>query len=354
MLKNFFKGLLFLVIVVCITFGIRYIIDNVAADTSVDVDQVLSQDTVTTEVITQAETTELLQETQESVTYCKFPDEFYPEINGVIKKYPQFETRKISFIFEDIESGYTYQVNPQYHYNIASVVKAPFCMYVYMCALEGKIDINQTFEFTEKYRMEGTGKIKEMDEGEVFTVEELIGYAIEESDNSAYAMLKEIVPEEEYLEYTKTLDNMDEESTRLYKREICNASANSYIKTIYNFIEQHNIYSDRLKEHMLNTRNAMIQSEYPVVRKYGWYDGNFHDMAVIYAPHPYTLTILANFEVVTDDEYQLFRDISAVIDKYSQQLVTTDVKSDEVIVLTTREIEENEFTEGSDNADELY
>lgn len=362
-----FKDVLKIILIVAglgaVTFGIRYLVAerNVPA-------VVIEDDDTTQTVPIETESTIITKEVQgvgtsiyntyvtqtEHQSFYRLDDNFYIELDELLKSYPQLETNSISLEYEDIESGYTFEINPEIHYNIASVVKAPYCMYVYKCALDGKVDINQKITYEEKYCMEGTGVIKDMEFGEEFTVEELIGYAIEESDNSAYVMLRTVVPEEDFVEYSKTLGLIHEEDYRLYDRQICCSSARIYLEAIYDFIEEDNIYSDNLKEHMLSTKNAMIRSQFPVVRKYGWYKNNFHDTALIYAPKPYILTILSGFEKVDDDTYQLFRDISDLIEKYSQDLIETDESINEVTIITTRETEEDERTEGTNDADELY
>ena len=255
-----------------------------------------------------------------------FPQEFYEELDGIFAEFPHFLYYDIALAYKDIESGFTFTIDPDDHFFSASVMKAPYMLYIYRLALEGKADLDRKVTYTEAYKREGTGVLRNMETGTEFTVEELIGYCLEESDNSAFAMLRELFPEDGYTEFMKELGVSHEDDSKAFNQpQICCGSALTISEAIYDFIEENNIYSENLKDHLTHSRNAMILggegSE--VIRKYGWHGGNFHDLAVIRGEKDYLLSIMANFDmlVIGTEEYRLFGKLSLLIAKYSDKLI---------------------------------
>lgn len=268
-------------------------------------------------------------DTQEKV-YYDFPEEFYAALEEIIEEYPHFQYYDISLAYMDLETGFTFMINPDKHYYYASVMKAPYMLYIYRLALAGKADLGQRLTYTEEFEREGTGVLKDMEFDTEFTVEELIGLCLEESDNAAFAMLRELYPEDGYTDFMKALGvEHGDDSKAFGQPQICCETALIISKAIYKFIMEGNPYSENLKYHMTHSRNAMIVGgkDSEVVRKYGWYDGYFNDMAVILDESgDYAVSIMTNLDLleIKPREYHIFRDLSALIAEYSGQL-TGDV-----------------------------
>ncbi|MBP1560790.1 MAG: DUF4250 family protein [Oscillospiraceae bacterium] len=329
---------------------------SVPADTSADVSEAVMATVTETETETEtAETTTAPPEITETVTVtennqqsCDLPDEFYEELFALIESYPHFNYYDISLAYRDIETGYTLLINPDRHYFIASVMKAPYMLYIYRLALDGEADLEQKVVYTEKYRREGTGAIKDMEFGTEFTVEELIGYALEESDNSAFAMLRELYPEEGYVDYIKSLGVTHEDDAKAFEHpQLCCETALIYARGVYDFIEEQNPCSENLREHMTRSRNAMIigGEGAEVVRKYGWYEGYFSDMAVVYGEKTYLLSIMTNLDLLEIDkrEYDLFRDFSRLIAKYCGKLTETPDHLGNTVTINIPKMEDEEM-----------
>lgn len=217
----------------------------------------------------------------------------------------------VSVFYKDIQSGYTYTYNENQKYFIASIIKAPYCMYVYDLASQGKCDLNKVYTYAARHKTDGTGKIQEMKIGTTFTLRQLLEYAIKYSDNVAMSIIRENFPVHGYKEYAKKLGLKHPEDIKYATNgDLLVSEAGVYIEAIYNFIKT-NSYGAELRKLMLSTTNPMIVSKYPVVRKYGWADQSFHDMAIVEAPRPYLLCILTNH----DGDFASFKKISQVIEK---------------------------------------
>lgn len=276
------------------------------------------------------------------------PPDFYSRLYDITGSLAHFDYYDISLAYCDLETGFRILINPDKHYYSASVIKAPYMLYIYRLALAGNADLGQKCTYTEKYRREGTGVLKNMEYGTEFTVEELIGYCLEESDNSAFAMLKELFPEEGYEQFASSLDEVHSEDAKAKGGpQICCESSLAFSKAIYNFIEEKNPFSENMFTHMTNSRNAMIYggNGSEVVRKYGWYEGFFHDMAIVYGEKRYLLTIMTNLDLLEIDsrEYGIFRDLSMLFAEYSASVSETENGGDTVIIKIPK-LEEYEMT----------
>lgn len=228
-----------------------------------------------------------------------FPQEFYTGLLKIVDSYEHFRYYDISLAYYDIETGFSLLINPDKHYYLASVMKAPYVLYIYRLALAGEADTEEKLVYTEEFKREGTGVLKDMEFGTEFTIEELIKYTLEESDNSAFAMLRKRFPEEGYVEYIKSLGvNHTDDAKAFNQPQICGETALFFSGAVYDFIEEKNPYSENLRYYMTHSRNAMIYGGEgdEVVRKYGWHGGNFLDMAVVYGERPYLLTIMTNLD----------------------------------------------------------
>lgn len=241
----------------------------------------------------------------------KFTKEEKEQLDSIMKKYGE----GISVYFEDIESNNIYIYNGDEKYFIASLIKAPYCMYLYQLANDCKCDLNQKLLFEEKHKQEGTGKLKEMITPTELTVQELITYSIRYSDNTAMKILLEKYPYKGYTEYAKKLGiNYIEDIKYVVNGDVCAKDAGVYIKAIYNFIETSK-YGQKFKEDMMATRHPMIKTKYPIARKYGWAKESFHDFGVVYAPHPYVIAICTNKDDGNQENYRVFYELPAIFEK---------------------------------------
>ncbi|MBQ5319137.1 MAG: serine hydrolase [Oscillospiraceae bacterium] len=291
-----------------------------------------------TEIVTEPSAGEIVVEKN---SVYDFPDEFYVKLEEIIESYDHFLYYDISLAYYDIETGFSLLINPDKHYYSASVMKAPYMLYIYRLALSGEADLDEKLVYTEDFKREGTGVLKEMEFGTEFTIEELIGYCLEESDNSAFAMLRKKFPEEGYVEYIKSLGvNHTDDAKAFNQPQLCGDTALIFSEAVYSFIEEENPYSENLRYHMTHSRNAMIYGGEgdEVVRKYGWHGGNFHDMAVVYGEKPYLLTIMTNLDMLEIEyrEYCIFRDLSKLIAEYSDTLAEADGEGDRIVIQIPR------------------
>lgn len=339
-IKKITAAALFASLLICSCTDIEDDFDSAAeyAAVSADAPKEIHETTAkSSETVTENSVTADADENPSKSAY-NMSEEFYTRLDGIIESYPHFKYYDISLAYRDLETGFTLFINPKLHYYSASVMKAPYMLYIYRLALDGMADLEQKLVYTESFKREGTGELKNMEFGTEFTVEELIGYALEESDNAAFAMLRSVYPEEGYTEYIKSLGVVHPDDSKAFNSpQICCETALIFSRAIYDFICEENEYSENLRKHMTSSRNAMIiggeGSE--VVRKYGWYEGYFHDMAVILGDNDYALTIMTNLDMLNVQlrEYRIFADLSSLIAEYSGQLYETEESFGNAVII---------------------
>ena len=220
--------------------------------------------------------------------------------------------------YYDITSGYQYTYNGEHSFPAASVIKAPFCRYILGMAEQNELDLSAELTYTEDMYVKGTGIIKDAEFGTVYTQTELIQLCIRKSDNIAFKMLRQVYPATAFKQYAKSIGITDISGIKNISGSNINAvNAITYMKDIYSYITGDNQYGKTLETHMRSTINPMIRSKYPVVRKYGWMEGAYHDMAIIKAPRPYILVILSDHDEGSDEDEEMFRVISETVETLS-------------------------------------
>ena len=220
----------------------------------------------------------------------------------------------VSLYYEDIENGYKYSYNGDAVYSSASCIKAPYALSLLLAAeeelaalpadadpatverlydLEGRSIVYDSATMSRP----GTGKIREGENGAVYTYLELIDYMLAYSDNVAYDQLKEAFDMTRFrtMVYSMGLNSM--------KRSLANMSAEDggkIMRAIYDYIRGGHLYSDFLYQAMLNSAHTVMIGTAvrpaQIVHKYGWDTGAYHDMAIVYDTHPYILVFMSDMD----------------------------------------------------------
>lgn len=226
----------------------------------------------------------------------------------------------ISVYYKDFASGYSYTWNEKQKYDVASIIKAPYCMYVYSLAERNECSLNELYTYTESNYADGTGLLKDLGYGSKISLDKLLEYSIRYSDNVAMRMIISAFPVRGFTNYAQDMGitNIDDIGYAL-NAKISVIDAGIYIDAIDRFIRTSE-YGGMLQLDLFNTRNRMIVSQYPIARKYGWRNSSFHDMAIVYAPYPYALVILSEkTDLTVSKKYLMFKTISEFFEQFSQE-----------------------------------
>lgn len=261
---------------------------------SVSVVETLPETTVQTTVSTLPETTKIptaAAPTAARVSVAKSstaPEALTESLDALLVPYGD----TVAVYYKNTQSGAQYIYNPDTKYHIASIVKAPYCMWLLDKASRGEIDLQEPLVYSTQMAKEGSGSVKNLPDGTVLTVDELIAYTVRESDNTAFSMLRSKFGTAEYKRYTKQFDLVyPEDVKQVSNGNLTARDAGQYLAALYRFFSE-NPNGAVLKAHMQNTKSKYVYTKYPCAQKFGNYDGCYNVIAVVEADEPYFLAVL--------------------------------------------------------------
>ncbi len=259
----------------------------------------------------------------------------------VIETVRETVASNVSFYYQDITTGYTLSCNSADVMYSASLIKAPY-IYVllksvadfedakynydsegaplydkdgnplfdgahpnldedgHIIYLEGeeKFDLSRVWTFDKKTMMrEGSGMLRDMEDGTELTYLELVEYALLYSDNIAFYELCQLFG---YVDYYSAARRLGIQGISSGFMQLSAADCARFMTEIYAFTEENETYGAFMKD-------AMIRSNYPVLipysvsptvaaHKYGWDVDAYHDMAIVYDEHPYILVLMTDLD----------------------------------------------------------
>ena len=179
----------------------------------------------------------------------------------------------------------------------ASCYKLALVMYIYERAAVGEVDLNSTIVYGSGDYSSGSGAVQFASPGSAFTVRELCGYAISQSDNIAATMLKRVYGYRDFRDYARTLGcpvtgtyGIDSTTARemgiILDRALRFAEENPLGQEVLDFLRE-NEFKSRIP--------AGLPPGTDVGDKTGDYEGYSNDAAfIILDDLDYILCILAN------------------------------------------------------------
>ncbi len=226
--------------------------------------------------------------------------------------------QNVALWFLDIDSGAQYSYNAAHSFSYASLMKAPYAAWLYTLAAEGGCNLEESVEVQPgdigKYA-ENTGVLKNMELPDTFTVETLMGYMLESSDTVALRVLLERYPAEGFRQWAAQ-QGIGEPArlNSVVSGQLTAGEAGVLLQAVYR-VMQDNPHGPLLRQHMENAGNRMIVSaQWPVARKYGWDERAYHDMGVVYAPHPFLLVIMTDKWGGSYEERAMFGTLTAALE----------------------------------------
>ena len=227
----------------------------------------------------------------------------------------------VSIYFENLDTGCVFKHNEEENFFAASVTKAPFALWVYKKAEEGYVCLDMTMYFTQDVLRLRSGIIRhEYELGDAFPLRRILALNLYESDNTATQMLLREFGYREYADFIEKLGGTREYAKDVWNSRITAEEAGFFAREIYNYIESDQEYSDEFRRYLLNNQYPFIVADYPVASKTGWHEyfGAWHDMAIVYAPSPYILTILSSDRTGTDEDHEAYEYISLAFQEFNR------------------------------------
>lgn len=96
-------------------------------------------------------------------------------------------------VIRDLDMHWEISLHKEKLFASASLVKVPIMAAVFQAAHERAVDLEEQVALLPSYKINGSGVLKNMPTGSVFSVEKLMEYMISESDNTAANMLIDLL-----------------------------------------------------------------------------------------------------------------------------------------------------------------
>lgn len=229
-------------------------------------------------------------------------------IKSIIKEinnYYKSDKKYYAFKYQDIYTGFTVSYNENGSIWGASTVKAPLSVYIYELSDGDKTDLDKELTYKSRHYVDGTGKIKDMDVGSEFSIRDLVGYSIKNSDNIAYTMLMEEYGRENVLNFWNNLGTKTIFTTNTNWGNITAYDASIYIYELYNYYLKDTDNSNELMNYYLNTTFKPLNGgKYKIANKSGWANEVIHDAGIVFADNPYIIVALSTLG--DSDNYQSY------------------------------------------------
>lgn len=207
-------------------------------------------------------------------------------------------SNKVGLCFIDLETNRKILINADRQYPAASVAKMPVMTAAYQLAEQKKIDLNKQIVFKEEHKIGGSGVLRWMKAGNIYTIRNLIRLMISISDNTA---TKLVVEELGYSQINGHIKSLGLKGTRIVDKTMLNepTDKNINITTPYDManlcllIKNSDLFSDASKKEML----AYMKNQYyrwgicrgvpkgvVIANKTGNHEGVLNDVGIIYSP----------------------------------------------------------------------
>lgn len=224
---------------------------------------------------------------------------------------------KVSYYYEDINTGSIISYNSDILFYAASTIKILVCIMILELAENGKINLNKKLLIKKEDLKQDTGIIKFQEEDTYYTIKELIRLTIVESDNTAYIKLVNYIGKEKLKEYGLSLGA---KHTMEGKDLFGLINANDmiiYLRKLKTFIDN-SIYGSKFKEWLSNPSFSIIEKENIgnniFVKKYGSYDIAYHEVGYVNDANPFYLIILTQ-KFKCNDKEQFVNNTAKIIYK---------------------------------------
>lgn len=235
---------------------------------------------------------------------------------------------KTGVYFEYLPSGTSIGVNEKDIFFSASLIKVPLAMRVYSKIASAELKLDQALTIEERHIDKGSGDLWQSGAGTKKTVDELVDYLLQKSDNTAYRVLLEATGSEKieengkkalYNDVFQYLDIPDDQAggnNGVTPKNYVSILRSLYLSAYLPYTDSNRILETMTGSTFREWLPQPIPADVKVAHKFGKYDAEpkeysvFSDCGIVYFPkRPYALCVMVN----TQNEQQaseIIRNIS--------------------------------------------
>ncbi|MFR5865998.1 MAG: serine hydrolase, partial [Acutalibacteraceae bacterium] len=120
----------------------------------------------------------------------ELPEDIPEGLLETLNKRLNNQTFACALYYIDLTTGLTMSYNADRQFAAASLIKAPYLMYILDMVAAGELSLDDVHTYRKGYHyMGGTGQIRYMEDGTQLTLRQIIEYIVYDSDNVAFKML---------------------------------------------------------------------------------------------------------------------------------------------------------------------
>lgn len=231
---------------------------------------------------------------------------------------------------KDLETGEQFIYNPDQSYYSASIIKAPYAIWLCTQADRGIIDISGEIQnyYSLCAKSKWVGQYKDDSTINTWTCIDAMIYA---SDNPSTALLSRIWPVtygDEFNDFLHNTLDWEKESKGEVDRDVTNGyltviDAAKTLEYLYEYFNENETNGPRLKNSFIsaNHNHLWVPDDCEVAKKFGSWTDAFHDIAIVYSEHPYMIACMTDAGIIGQydkDAKQFMVDIGQLIYNITQ------------------------------------
>jgi len=186
-------------------------------------------------------------------------------------------------------------INQDEIFPAASLIKLPVILTLYQKAEKGEIELETKYVLKEADKRTGAGIIQYKPAGTVYTYRKLAELMGQQSDNTAFNVIRSLLGDEEI---QKTIDNLGMNKTSLEKNETSAADIGLFFRKFYSQSLLTRNHRDEILDYLTKTAfedriPAGVPEDVKVAHKIGTETGSFSDAGIVFGQKPFILVILS-------------------------------------------------------------
>lgn len=207
---------------------------------------------------------------------------------------------------QDLDTDDVFVYNPTERYYQAQIIKSPYSIWICRNADKGLIDLQNPIE--NHYDLCSDSKwIANYKDDETIDPWVCIDAMIYASDNKSTAILQRTWPvtyrnsDDDFNKFLHNILDWEENSCGEVDRDTTNGwltvtDAAKTLTYMYNYFESNSLNGQRLKDSYTQAVHNYLwfPEDVEVAKKYGSWTDAFHDIAIVYADHPYLIACMTD------------------------------------------------------------
>lgn len=235
--------------------------------------------------------------------------------NAIIS-YIRQNNYSLSFVYEDMNTGYGFKYRENEAYYGCSLIKLVDTLYLLDKINSGELSFETKIPYEKSYYMPDNPCMAKYPAGSPVAIGNVIECALTVSDNIAHRIMINYIGFNALQQYGRSLGAKNIlNGGDSYGMQSAN-DMNIYLKKLNEDIKKYPNTGNVIKKYMDNTYWSHLRYEESpeLIHKYGYYGSNYHDVGIVYDDAPYYISILTlhgetNFASVTNNVHKKINEL---------------------------------------------